>query len=98
MDIGISILFGLIAAPVCAAIAGHKNRSAIGYGLLGLILPLIGLIVALAVGKRESAEEREGRLRAEGMAFQTGAIAAWQAAQPAPFNGASASGPTCHSA
>lgn len=83
MDIGIAILFGLLAAPVCAAIAAHKNRSPFGYGLLGFLFPLIGVIVVLCVGTRESADDRALRLEADGRAYQAGVIAAWQASQHA---------------
>jgi hypothetical protein len=83
MDTGIAFLICLIAGAVCAAVAASKNRSAVGYGLLGFVLPLIGIIVVLCIGIHESSDDRARRLAADGQAYQAGMIAAWQAAHPA---------------
>lgn len=50
MALFISTIFG----AVCAGLAAHKNRSAIGYGILGFLFPLIGIIVTLVISKIEA--------------------------------------------
>jgi hypothetical protein len=56
MDVWV-VLVALVVAGVfgliCAAIAAQKNRSRLGYGLLGFFLPLIGLIVIAVLPKQE---------------------------------------------
>lgn len=76
----ISILLSTLGFVVCAGLAAHKNRSALGYGILGFFFPLIGIIVTALVSKREPTEERDDRLRAEGMDMQLQAMRAWQEA------------------
>ena len=47
------LAIGVVAAIVCARIATSKGRSAIGYGILGFVLPLIGLIVVAVLPSRQ---------------------------------------------
>jgi hypothetical protein len=51
---GIFVLIGsVIAAIVCAVIAGTKGRSAIGWGILGLFFSILTLIVVIVIPKKE---------------------------------------------
>ncbi len=49
----ISIAVALVVAFICARVAGNKGHSAVGYGLLGFFLPLIGIIVVLVIKDRK---------------------------------------------
>jgi hypothetical protein len=52
---GIFVAIGsVIAAIVCAVIAGTKGRSAIGWGLLGLFFSIITLIVVIVIPSKKS--------------------------------------------
>ena len=46
------LVVGLVVAFICARVAGNKGHSAVGYGLLGFFLPLIGIIVVLVIKDR----------------------------------------------
>lgn len=51
---GIFVLIGsVIAAIVCAVIAGTKGRSAIGWGILGLFFSVLTLIVVIVIPKKK---------------------------------------------
>ena len=55
MELAVALVVLVVAAVfglICAAIAARKNRSRIGYGLLGFFLPLIGLIVIAVLPKQ----------------------------------------------
>ncbi|KAA0078896.1 deoxyribodipyrimidine photolyase [Mycolicibacterium sp. P9-64] len=51
---GIFVAIGsVIAAIVCAVIAGTKGRSAIGWGILGLFFSIITLIVVIVIPSKK---------------------------------------------
>lgn len=52
---GIFVAIGsIIAAIVCAVIAGTKGRSAIGWGILGLFFSILTLIVVIVIPSKKS--------------------------------------------
>jgi hypothetical protein len=52
---GIFVAIGsIIAAIVCALIAGMKGRSAIGWGILGLFFSILTLIVVIIIPSKRS--------------------------------------------
>ena len=52
---GIFVAIGsIIAAIICAVIAGTKGRSAIGWGILGLIFSILTLIVVIVIPSKKS--------------------------------------------
>jgi hypothetical protein len=51
----IALVVAAVFGYVCARIAGRKGHSAVGYGILGFFLPLIGLIVVLVIKDRTKA-------------------------------------------
>lgn len=52
---GIFVAIGsVIAAVICAVIAGTKGRSAIGWGILGLFFSIITLIVVIVIPRKTS--------------------------------------------
>lgn len=52
---GIFVAIGsVIAAVICAVIAGAKGRSAIGWGILGLFFSIITLIVVIVIPRKSS--------------------------------------------
>jgi hypothetical protein len=52
---GIFVAIGsIIAAIVCAVIAGMKGRSAIGWGILGLFFSILTLIVIIVIPSKKS--------------------------------------------
>jgi hypothetical protein len=52
---GIFVAIGsVIAAVVCAVIAGTKGRSALGWGLLGLFFSIITLIVVIVIPSKKT--------------------------------------------
>ena len=52
---GIFVLIGsIIAAIVCAAIAGMKGRNPFGWGILGLFFSIITLIVVIVIPSKRS--------------------------------------------
>ncbi|MCV7160427.1 MULTISPECIES: hypothetical protein [Mycobacteriaceae] len=51
---GIFVAIGsIIAAIICAIIAGLKGRSAIGWGILGLFFSIITLIVVIVIPSKK---------------------------------------------
>lgn len=51
---GIFVAIGsIIAAIICAVIAGLKGRSAIGWGILGLFFSIITLIVVIVIPSKK---------------------------------------------
>jgi hypothetical protein len=51
---GIFVLIGsVIAAIICAVIAGTKGRSALGWGVLGLFFSIFTLIVVIVVPSKK---------------------------------------------
>jgi hypothetical protein len=52
---GIFVLIGsVIAAIICAVIAGTKGRSALGWGVLGLFFSILTLIVVIIIPSKKS--------------------------------------------
>jgi hypothetical protein len=50
---GVFVAVGsVIAAVICAVIAGVKGRSAVGWGILGLFFSIITLIVVLVIPRK----------------------------------------------
>lgn len=46
----IYLVVGLLGGVICAAIAPSKNRSAIGWFVIGFLIPLIGIILIVVLG------------------------------------------------
>lgn len=52
---GIFVAIGsIVAAIVCALIAGTKGRSALGWGVLGLFFSILTLIVVIVIPSKKS--------------------------------------------
>jgi Na+/melibiose symporter-like transporter len=52
---GIFVLIGsVIAAIVCAVIAGMKGRNPLGWGLLGLFFSILTLIIVIVIPRKKS--------------------------------------------
>lgn len=45
---------GVIAAIICAVIAGTKGRNPLGWGLLGLFFSILTLIVVIVIPSKKS--------------------------------------------
>ncbi|OBF79216.1 deoxyribodipyrimidine photolyase [Mycobacterium sp. 852002-51163_SCH5372311] len=51
---GIFVAIGsIIAAIICAVIAGMKGRSALGWGILGLFFSILTLIVVIVIPSKK---------------------------------------------
>ena len=51
---GIFVAIGsIIAAIVCAVIAGIKGRSALGWGILGLFFSILTLVVVIVIPSKK---------------------------------------------
>ncbi|OBA81236.1 deoxyribodipyrimidine photolyase [Mycobacterium sp. 1164966.3] len=51
---GIFVAIGsIIAAIICAVIAGMKGRSALGWGILGLFFSILTLIVVIIIPSKK---------------------------------------------
>ena len=57
MDNALPIISGLVisvvVAIVCASLAGGRNRSRVGWAILGFFFPIIALVVLLILGKKD---------------------------------------------
>ncbi|BBX82604.1 deoxyribodipyrimidine photolyase [Mycolicibacterium aubagnense] len=52
---GIFVAVGsVIAAIICAVIAGMKGRSSLGWGILGLFFSILTLIVVIVIPSKKS--------------------------------------------
>ena len=53
-----ALIVGFVSALVCWILADRKNRSPIGYAIVGFFLPLIGIVLIAvmpqAAGKRRA--------------------------------------------
>jgi hypothetical protein len=49
------LIIGVLGAAISAVIAMGKGRSALGWGVLGFLMPLIGVIVALCLAEAPKA-------------------------------------------
>ena len=56
----ISIIVYIALIFVTMSIAGSKNRSQLGFGLLAVFLPIIALIVVLIIGPGQAAPPAAG--------------------------------------
>lgn len=54
---GLSLLVWLIVAVITAFIAARKNRSFIGWLIIGLILPIVGFILILVLPEGQLVKE-----------------------------------------
>ena len=58
MDNAIPVISGLVIsvvfAIVCASLAGGRNRSRVGWAILGFIFPIIALVVLLILGNKKT--------------------------------------------
>ena len=58
MDNAIPVISGLVIsvvfAIVCASLAGGRNRSRVGWAILGFIFPIIALVVLRILGKKKT--------------------------------------------
>ena len=56
MDNALPIISGLVIsvvfAIVCAGLAGGRNRSRVGWAILGFFFPIIARVVLLILGKK----------------------------------------------
>ena len=51
---GIFVVLGsVIAAIICAVVAGMKGRSALGWGILGLFFSILTLIVVIVIPSKK---------------------------------------------
>lgn len=63
---GLSLLVWLIVAVITAFIAARKDRSFIGWLIIGLILPIVGFILILVLPEGQpSSEEQEKAVKEE---------------------------------
>ncbi|MGI9187219.1 MAG: hypothetical protein ACR2J9_06825 [Gaiellales bacterium] len=46
------LVISVVFAIVCASLAGGRNRSRVGWAILGFIFPIIALVVLLILGKK----------------------------------------------
>ncbi len=56
-----SVILWLVLAIITAFIAAKKNRSFIGWLIIGLIIPVVGLIMILVLPEGEPLEEKSGK-------------------------------------
>ncbi|MBK5092745.1 MAG: hypothetical protein JJE48_04425 [Actinobacteria bacterium] len=50
----VALVVGVVCGLGCVALARSKNRNAVGFFCLGLLLGVIGLIIALFIPTREA--------------------------------------------
>jgi uncharacterized membrane protein YeaQ/YmgE (transglycosylase-associated protein family) len=50
----VALIVGVVCGLGCVALAKSKNRNAVGFFCLGLLLGVIGLIVALFIPTKEA--------------------------------------------
>jgi hypothetical protein len=48
----LAVVIQIVVAVVCYRMAEAKGRSGVLYGILGLVLPVVGLIVTFVVPRR----------------------------------------------
>ncbi len=46
------LVISVVFAIVCASLAGGRNRSRVGWAILGFFFPIIALVVLLILGKK----------------------------------------------
>lgn len=50
----ISLVVAVVSAFIAGRIAGSKGHSAVGFGVLGFFLPLVGIIVAVVLKPKQT--------------------------------------------
>ena len=50
----VALVVGVVCSISCVAIARSKNRNAVGFFLLGLLLGVVGFIIAIFVPTKET--------------------------------------------
>ena len=58
----ISIIVWLVLAILTAFLAARKNRSFLGWLIIGLVIPLIGFILILVMPEGKPLEEETGKV------------------------------------
>lgn len=59
------LLIWLLCGIVCAIIAGSKNRSAVGWCLIGLLIGIFGVILIACLPKVEQGRDHEAEVSDE---------------------------------
>ncbi len=59
------LIIGLVAGSICAAVASSKGRNAIGWGVIGFLFPLIGIILILVLSDLKAEQRRLAELSAD---------------------------------
>jgi hypothetical protein len=59
------LIVGLIAGGICAAVASSKGRNAIGWGVIGFLFPLLGIILILVFSDLKAERRRFEEIGAE---------------------------------
>ncbi len=57
----VSIIVWLVLAVLTAFLAARKNRSFLGWLIIGLVIPLIGFILILVMPEGKPLEEETGK-------------------------------------
>ncbi len=53
IGIATGLIVSIVFAIVCASLAGGRNRSRVGWAILGFFFPIIALVVLLILGKKK---------------------------------------------
>ncbi len=48
----VALIIAIVFAAVCWSLAGARDRSQIGWAILGFFFPIIALVVLLVIGKK----------------------------------------------
>ena len=59
------VIMGLIGGVICALIANHKGRNAVGWFFFGFFLPLVAVIVSLVVSNKKEERARYAKAASE---------------------------------
>jgi hypothetical protein len=51
------LIIGLAGALIAAVVASNKNRNPLGYGVLGFLFPLIGVVIICCMSPLPASEE-----------------------------------------
>lgn len=69
-SMGLSIVFGIIAAVICAMVAASKGRNAVGWFFIGLFFGIFGIIAVCIASDVKAREEKEAQLTQENRRLQ----------------------------
>ncbi|MHC4952910.1 MAG: DUF4339 domain-containing protein [Planctomycetota bacterium] len=61
----LQLLIMAVFGGICAAIANSRGRNAVGWFIIGMVAPCLGLILVLVLPNLKIEEERQARLRKE---------------------------------